>query len=68
MIVKVEKYTAQCDRCGDVFFDDPYDDGKSLFETRSSLENMLKSYGWESIDGKLYCHECAKEMKKGGEK
>ena len=67
MITAVTMYEAQCDRCKEVFFHDPYDDNLSLFNTRISLESLLKSYGWKTINGKLYCNNCAREVQ-GGER
>ena len=74
MIIKVITYEAQCDKCGNVFFHSPDEktahfhspDEKTahLFLYKSRLEAILNTCGWKNINGKLYCRECAEEVKK----
>ena len=49
MIQKVEAYRAVCDGCGHKLGNEPTD-GMARY--------MAKIYGWEEINGKLYCPNC----------
>ena len=67
MIVKVITYEAQCDKCGNVFFHSHDEKTAHLFLYKSRLEAIeaiLNTCGWKNINGKLYCRECAEEIRK----
>ena len=56
MIKEITMYQAECDGCGNIYVS-PVNNDWCWKSRKMALKNAT-NWGWEEIDGKLYCPDC----------
>jgi len=61
MIIEVTAYRVQCDRCEEIYGDDDFEPGPSLFSDREDARQFADQDNWEFEDDRVLCPKCQRE-------